>query len=388
MRVDAGRLKKQATVAATVACLGVFALGVLAFALALRPCRLELQPGMVIPYRLTTTTRELDQAGKPGPPRVEVRSLQLVCTGPDNEVAMILPAGAGAGGRDQVTLLQMTPDGAACRLDAAARPLDSGVAVGFFDFNLLPLPAGGDQPREITVTYAVLPQARNPVHGRVRRAKAGTKPTFQLKLQASVEWLGEGGRYHQIRDLVSTYRFNSAKGVIEQATVTLVAGVERDDGARRFAVAMELELDGEVTRTAQDPRRLREAVLASAEAVELLRENDPARSRAAAERLRAADISLPQLRALADRLSDAILAPQAQARAFRVRIARGPAAQRREAEALARRLIASGYPAGLHAAADSQIEVAVGPYPAPDPVVLAGIAKAFPDFTPTWESTP
>jgi hypothetical protein len=384
MAFDLARLKKQATIAATVAGLILFAIGILAFALALRPCRYSFQPGEVVAYKLTTTTTELRDDGKPGGSRVELRELQLVCTGPDNEVALICPSADGSARRDQVTLLDFSADGTAARLDAAARPTDQGVAVGFFDFNLMPLPEGAEQPRDVTISYAVLPSARNPVQGKVRRTKAGAKPTFQLKLQSSVEWQGPDKRYQQIRDLVSTYRFNAAKGLVEDATIKLVAGVESEK-VRRFQVEIRLELDGPPTRTDEDPHRLRDAVLASAEAQQLLRENDPERSAAAAERLRTAEIALPQLRALADRLSDAILHPQPEApHAYLVRVARGPARERAQAEALAHRLIAAGFPAGLRPIGDGEVEVLVGPYQNPDPMVLGSIAKGFPQFSPTW----
>jgi hypothetical protein len=384
MAFDLARLKKQATIAATVAGLILFAIGILAFALALRPCRYAFQPGEVVAYKLTTTTTELRPDGKPAGSSVELRELQLVCTGPDNEIALICPAADGSARRDQVTLLDVAPDGTAARLDAAARPSDQGVAIGFFDFNLMPLPEGSEQPRDVTISYAVLPSARNPVQGKVRRTKAGAKPTFQLKLQSSVEWLGSDNRYHQVRDLVSTYRFNTAKGMVEEATVKLLAGVERDDGAHRFQVEIKLALDGPPSRTDEDPHRLRDAVLASAEAQELLRENDRERSTAAAERLRTAEIAMPQLRALADRLCDAILHPQAEApHTYLVRIARGPARERAQAETLVHRLIAAGFPAGLRPVGD-EVEVLAGPYQNPDPMVLGSIAKGFPQFSPTW----
>jgi hypothetical protein len=387
--LDLGRLKKQASVAATLAGLAAFAVGVLAFALALRPCKLAFEPGEIVSYRLTTTTSELGADGKPGPARVEVRTLQLVCTGPDNEVAMISPAADGSARRDQVTLLDFSPEGSALRLDPAGRPAESGAAVGFFDFNLLPLPEGSEQPRDVTITYAVLPTARNPVQGRVRRAKSGTKPTFQLKLQSSVEWLSLDNRYHQVRDLVSTYRFNAAKNLVEDAEIKLIAGIERDDGAHRYAVQMQLTLDGPVQRTNEDPRRLREAVLASAEAQDLLRADDRERSAAAAERLRAAAVALPQLRALADRIADAIQHPTPEpAKQWLIVVARGAAREHAAAERLARLLIAGGYAASLRIPEPQQLAVVVGPYPSADPVVMGALTKAFPGYQPQWVEVP
>lgn len=389
MPVNMGWLKKQASVALSISVLFVFVLGVLAFALALRPCHLAFQPGQVISYKLTSTSSELMANGKPGAAHTEVRGIDLVCTGGDNEMALICAAADGSARNDQVTLLEFSPDGASFKLDAAARPSDSGAAIGFFDFNLLPLPEGSEQPREVTVNYAVLPPGRNPVQGRVRRTKSGTKPVFQLKLQSSVEWLSADNRYHQIRDLVSTYRFNTAKGVVDDATIKLVAGVERDDGAHRYLIEMSLKLDGAIGHTDEDPRRLREAVLASADAQELLRSDDHGRSAAVAERLRTAAIGLPQLRALADRLSDAILRPEpAVERAWCVRLASGSPRERTQAETLKRQVIAAGYPAYLKDLAGSRLAVLVGPYQTPDPMVLSTLAKAYPGFAPAWMEMP
>ncbi|MBA2480016.1 MAG: hypothetical protein H0V44_05085 [Planctomycetes bacterium] len=385
---NTGRLKKQVTIAASVAGLFLFAIGILAFIIALRPCRLAFEPGQVVSYRLTSTTCEILQDGRRGPARAEERLISLVCTGPDNEVALISTT-PGSGRRDRVSLLDFSPEGTAYKLDTAARPSDVGVAIGFFDFNLMPLPAGSEQPKDVSITYAALPPGRNPVQGKVRRTKSGTKPVFQLKLRSSVEWLVDN-HYHQVRNLVSTYRFNTAKGVVDQATIKLIAGIEREDRDHHFEVEMALELDGPIRRSDEDPRRLRDAVLASAEAEDVLDGDRRERFPAVAERLRVASIGLPQLRAITDRLISEIQNPGAppDPKSFAVRLATGPARERAGAETLARKAIAAGYRVYFGQPTSSQLSILIGPYPAPDPVVISALARAFPDHRPEWIEVP
>ncbi len=262
------------------------------------------------------------------------------------------------------------------------------MAIGFFDFNLLPLPENSEQPREVQVDYAVAPARRNPVLGRVRRTKSGNKPVFKLTLQPSIEWV-EDGHYHQVRDLTSTYSFNSTLGIIDQATIELEAGVERDDGRHRYQIQMALDLANPPSRTRADPHRLRENVLASAEVQSLLKCDDKERSMAAAERLRAADIDLPKLRQLADSLVSSILQPSpSPTQAWWLCIAQGRQDAQDQAQALAQQLNAAGFASRLVLDQDQQLCVVVGPYPSQDPAVLAQIARDFPQFSPRWWGMP
>lgn len=388
MGVDVGRLKRHATIATSILLLVAFALGILAFALALRPCRLQVPPGMVVDYTLTTTTCALDESDHPGQARVETRQVELVGTGAENEVALISPSADGDARHDEVCLMDLAPDGAAFRLDAAARPLDMGVALGFFDFNLMPLPEGSEQPRDVQINYAVAPARRNPVLGRVRRAKSGAKPEFRMALQPSVEWVTDEG-YHQVRDLVATYRFNTALGVVDRATIDLIAGVERPDGRHRYQVRMALELAHEPTHLAGDPRQVRESVLASAQAQALLDVTGAPRSTSLAQQLRQADISLPSLRGIADHLSQAILRPEPPVTtAWCLCVAQGPLRELADAQALAQRLAAASFPSHLVREDDDTVAVLVGPYPSQDPGVLDAVARRFPQFSPRWMPAP
>ncbi len=384
MGVDFGRLTRQATIASSFLLMVAFALGILAFALALRPCRLSVPAGELVPYTLTTTTCELKEDDSAGPARIDSRTLQLVGTGNENEVALISPSPDNDPHRASICLMDMSPDGAAFRLDAAARPMDTGMAIGFFDFNLMPLSESAEQSHDVQIDYAVVPARRNPVQGRVKRTKSGAKPEFRMTLQSSVEWVSDES-YHQIRDLVASYRFNTSLGIIDHATITMVAGVERADGRHRYHVRMDLQLAGSPGKTSEDPARLRETVLASAEAQALLRADDHDRSGEVAQRLRQADIALPELRTLADRIAEAILQPAPPApAAWCLCVARGPESEHLEAAALGHRLAAAGFASRVVGVGGDDIAVEVGPYPAQDPGALAAVARRFPGFSPRW----
>ncbi len=229
----AARIKNHAATAAVVAALLVAALGVTAFVLAMRPSRLQLSPGQVITYHLRSDISELietpERKDQELPPLTQELDLHLICVGADNTTVLL----AQVDGQEQVALLTFGSNGQARALDAASRPSDSGRAIGFFDFNLLPLPPGSEQVWNVDLSYAVLPPGKRSLQGKARRTRSGANPEFQLKLPPSVEWIGEDQRYRQVRDLTSQYRFNTSKGVIEEAVIKCIAGYEQPEGRRR-----------------------------------------------------------------------------------------------------------------------------------------------------------
>ncbi|HTM22556.1 MAG TPA: hypothetical protein VL172_18670, partial [Kofleriaceae bacterium] len=264
MAIDSGRFKSHAAVASVVLVMLAAAAGCWAFALSLRPCRVRFDPGTLVSYRLVSEFAELGADDAPGEPVTRENEISLVCIGADNEVALV---GPGGGGRDEVTLLSFAADGAARVLDGDSRAGDDGKALGFFDFNLLPLPRQPtDQAWTVPLVYSALPPGKRNVEGKVRRISNTATPEFELRLfqhsLPTIEWVNERNRYQQVRDLVCTYRFDPRLGLVDHATVKCLAGVERDDGRHRWRVRVDLDLAA-VQRAHDDVGSLRDLALAS-----------------------------------------------------------------------------------------------------------------------------
>ncbi len=392
MAFDFSRLKNHAGTAAVVAAMLVAALGVTAFFLALRPSRLNFAPGEHLTYRLRTEMTELvDVPGQREPrelpPAVQEQELDLFCVSGDNDLVLLSPTS----GRDEVTLLNFSADGATRQLDAASRRGDAGKALGFFDFNLLPLPPGSEQAWSVELAYAALPPTKRNVQGKVKRTRSGSSPEFMLKLPTSVEWVGADNRYMQIRDLTCAYRFNTSRSLVEQATLRLLAGIEREDGRHRFRVRIELTLTA-VGRVGDDPRQVRDLALAGSEAQDALASGRRERLAVLSSRILAADVQHPRLRELARRLVQDVRNPQpprgiTPRPLWAVLLAQYPSARRSEADALARALGTIGFRAYVvttGAAATAQAAVLVGPYVDRDPAVIGALSQRFPQSRANW----
>jgi SPOR domain len=384
----AARIKNHAATAAVIAALLVAALGVTAFVLALRPSRLSFTSGQLITYHLRTEISELienqEHKDQELPPLVQDSELHLICVGPDNTMVML----AQSDGRDQVSLLTMSANGTTRELDAASRPADSGRAVGFFDFNLLPLPPGSEQVWNVDVAYAVLPPGKRSLQGKVRRTRSGSSPEFQLKLPTSVEWIGDDQRYRQVRDLTSQYRFNTSKGVIEEAVIRCVAGYERPEGRRRHKLRMTLSLVS-LGRISDDPGQVRDWAIAGIDAHSALAAGRKERLAAISQRLTSASIQDPRLRALTQVLLGEIRngprprAPSGPQGLWSVHLVSGPAELRSDAQRFVDNLIAQGFRAYLTAQGPT-LSVLVGPYYDRDPAVIRSLSQRFPQQRVTW----
>lgn len=388
MAFDFSRLKNHAGTAAVIAALLVAALGITAFFLALRPSRLDFAPGQHVTYRLRTEMVELVEVpGQREPrelaPAVQEQELDLFCVNAENDVVLLSPAE----GRDEVTLLNFAADGAARQLDPASRRGDAGKALGFFDFNLLPLPPGSEQVWTVELAYAALPPAKRNVQGKVKRTRSGSSPEFLLKLPTSVEWVGADSRYMQIRDLSCSYRFNTSRGLVEQATLRLLAGIEREDGRHRFRVRSELTLTA-VGRVGDDPRQIRDLALAGSEAQDALVSGRRERLATLTTRILAADVQHPRLRELARRLVQDVRNPQPPRGVtprplWAVLLAQFPPARRSEADALVRTLASVGFRSYVATTAQAAA-VLVGPYVDRDPAVLGALSQRFPQSRANW----
>lgn len=382
------RIKNHAATAAVIAALLVAALGVTAFVLALRPSRLHFTPGQSLTYLLRTEVSEVietpERKDQELPAFVQENTLHLICVGADNTMAML----AKADGRDQVALMTIAPNGAARELDAALRPADSGHAVGFFDFNLLPLPPGSEQVWNVDLAYGVLPPGKRTLQAKARRTRSGSSPEFQLKLPASVEWIGEDQRYQQVRDLTSSYRFNTSKGVIEEAVIRGVAGYERPEGRRRHKLKLTLTLVS-IERIVDDPGQVRDLVLAAIDAQSALTNGRKERLAAINQRLIGASVQDQRLRALVDALTNEIRngprprQPVGPRGLWAVHVVTGPAELRADAQRFVDNLAAMGFRAYL-APQGQTLSVLVGPYYDRDPAVIRSLSQRFPQQRVAW----
>lgn len=398
------RIKNHAATAAVAAALLVAALGVTAFVLALRPSRLQFDPGQLITYHLRTEISEVietpDHKDQELPALVQDSEIHLICVGRDNTIVLLAKADGRDGGRegnhDEVSLLTFAANGTARELDAAARPTDTGRAIGYFDFNLLPLPPGSEQAWNVDLTYALLPAGKRNLQGKARRTRSGASPEFQLKLPSSVEWIGEDQRYTQIRDLTSQYRFNTSKGVIEEATIRCLAGFERADGRRRHKVRLTLSLVS-IGRISDDPGQVLNLALAGIDAQGALAAGRKERLAAISQRLTAATVQDPRLRALAESLiNDMRNGPRPRPPAgprnlWAVQLASGPVDRRADAQRFVENLTTLGFRAYIatngatpEAPQTPSLSVLVGPYYDRDPAVIRSLSQRFPQQRVAW----
>lgn len=378
--------KRQAAVGTFVLVVAIGALGCLFFLMAIAPCRVALSPGSVVSYRLTSEAVPLDAPG--AEPTARLRELHLVCYDRGNQVALI---SSDAGGRrDELTLMRIDEDGRARRLDPARRLLEEGKAIGFFDFNLLPLPEGLDQSWRVDLVYAVPPPGKRRVQARVRRLTNSSRPEFELTLP-TIEWIEHRPeeRWCQIKNLVCRYRYDSRQGIVDRARIEFVAGVETRAGARFHRVR--LTLDGRREPTVHDPIAVRDLALATAGVQVALEDGRRARLGPLVERLRGASAAGPErLQRLARELAravDRVPAPPPGERGWAVQVATVGSGRRAHAERLAESLNADGWPAFV-VDRGTLLSVCVGPYADRDPRVVAALRERFPHDRPFWTRMP
>jgi hypothetical protein len=382
------RIKNHAATAAVVAALLVAALGVTAFVLAMRPSRMQLSPGQIITYHLRSDISELietpERKDQELPPLTQELDLHLICVGSDNTTVLL----AQVDGQEQVALLTFGANGQARELDAASRPSDSGRAIGFFDFNLMPLPPGSEQAWNVDLSYAVLPPGKRSLQGKARRTRSGANPEFQLKLPPSVEWIGDDQRYRQVRDLTCQYRFNTSKGVIEEAVIKCVAGYEQPEGRRRHKMRLTLSLVS-IGRINDDPGQVRDLALAGIDAQTALASGRKERLAAIAQRLNGAAVQDQRLRILTQSLLAEIRngpkpkTPSGPRGLWAVHLASGPADMRSDAQRFVDHLTTQGFRAYL-ATQGTTLSVLVGPYYDRDPLVIRSLSQRYPQQRATW----
>jgi hypothetical protein len=384
----ASRIKNHAAMAAVVGAVLVAAIGVMAFVLAMRPSRMQLSPGQIITYHLRTDISELietpERKDQELPPISRELELHLICVGSDNTAVLL----AHAEGQQHLALLTFGANGQVRELDAASRPADSGRAIGFFDFNLFPLPPGSEQIWNVDLSYAVLPPGKRSLQGKARRTRSGANPEFQLKLPPSVEWIGDDQRYRQVRDLTSQYRFNTSKGVIEEAVIKCVAGYEQPEGRRRHKMRLTLTLTS-ITKISDEPGQVRDLALAGIDAQNALASGRRERLAAIAQRVTAASVQDQRLRNLTQTLLAEIrqgprpTTPSGPRGLWAVHLASGPVDLHNHAQRLVDHLKAQGFRAYL-ATKETTLSVLVGPYYDRDPLVIQSLSQRYPQQRATW----
>lgn len=394
------RIQWAVGVGAVLLCL----VGLAVVALSFRPSRFSCPPGTVITWSLTTTSAEVtfermrdpDRPGrekireKEGPPSVSTASLVMIGLGQEGQVVVI---GPDAAGRDRLSLLRIAEDGAVQLLDAAGREQEGGRAIGLLDLALFPLPASpGDQVWEPEVSWAVLPEGRQALQAKVRRAKASRHPEFQLKPQnPAIEWTDDRGLYRQVRDLTVTYRFEPGVGVVDQASIRMLYALEEPapGGKRTWRVTVDVALV-ERTKADDEPAALVEAARACASAQESQAGvgGEPLRAEAR-RRLQQAGVGPERLRNLVARLVDDLARPAPpMAAGWNLRLAVGPEAHRADAERLAAQARSAQLPARVVGAGPGRVQVLVGPLATRDAVLMERARFRFPHLKPVWQEGP
>lgn len=377
MPVDTARWKQHIVLVMVAVVVVAAVAGTWAFLVSLRPCRLHFQPGTVCEYLLRTEYRELHD-GQVSEPRLHEQRLTLVCVGADNEVAMVAPS-PDRPGIDEVTLLDFAPDGASRRITTDG-PSDEGKALGFFDFNLLPLPPGNEQDWKASLVYAALPPDKRQIIAKVKRRSNSAKPEFELRLPTK-EWR-VNNRYVQVRNLVCTYRFDGSRQVVDRAQVNCDTGIERDDGAHTFRVTVTLELLG-IEKGQGDTASLRDLAVASVETQQALDGRRAERLAPLIARLERAGATVPALRDVADRLRrEAGRQLAGPSERWVLQVASVPLARRASAEALVRKLAAAGIVARSVPSAGNLL-IGVGPFGQRDAQAAATVRRVT-GVEPRW----
>lgn len=405
MAFDSSRWRRWTAIACVMVAVGAALAGSYAFLISLRPCRLNLSPGTVVDFHLATEYRVL-QEGELGPPRERTARITLVCIGHGNEVALVEPDGE----RDGISLLSFQTDGTA-RLLGDDGLADVGKALGFFDFNLLPLPPGNEQSWKVSLVYATLPPGRRQVLAQVRRTASGARPEFELRLP-TVEWVNDHNRYVQVRNLVCRYRFDPARGIVDRARVTCETGVEAAAGPVRHRVQVALDLIG-IQHSSGDTAALRDLALATAATQSAIAAEHYERLVPLMTRLEQRGVEVAALREIADRLRlqargrlhggptnvprpvplgnelrdipeerqpIAVVPPGT----VELQVATVAPSRRVQAEALVTKLVAAGIPARVQTSGNWLV-VRAGPFVGRDAQVAARV-KALSGSAPLWRT--
>jgi hypothetical protein len=356
---------KRFPVMVVLAALIAAASGVLFFFWALRSCPLVLDEGTLLTYRLRTELRR--DPDRPEVVTVDEQTVDLYCLNQNNDVALLARGEDG----ERISLLRLGRDGSAAPYNGELLKADLGHAIGFFDFNLLPLPLDSHQSWEVTLHYGYLPVGRQEVTGQVSRVRNGPNPEFELRLD-TVEWVEREPYEHwrSLSNLVVRYRYDASRRIVDRAHLTCRFGLEGRTTARFASVDVHLEL--ERWNRSDQPVAMRDLALATAE----LQAGRYSRHEEQAVLLHLLDRvdDHPRLQALARRLMEGGGVPPRQpappTRSWQVQVASVEAARRPQAEAVVAELRRQGWPGGL-IEREGRLLILVGPFREQDAATLA-----------------
>jgi len=239
--------------------IAVLAAGLGLFALALRSCRFVLEPGQAATWTLTVRSASLLQDGKPGMERSASHRIVLLGLGPESSSAAWL-AGPASGPATSLRLIELPSDGRLRHRGRDGRLGEGAPQLAGFDFNLLPLPLAAEQEWKPEVMWAALPEGRRTVACSVKRMRMGARPEFKCDFPVSVEWVDPTtGRYRQVRELTSTYRFDTLRGLPYSARIAFTMREELPPPGGYASRRIVLELAWVGSEDAGEPRGLREA---------------------------------------------------------------------------------------------------------------------------------
>lgn len=402
MGISFANLKRRAPVLALAAVVVVAVVGVIAFFLAMRPCLLDLPPGMIARYSLVTEYRAWPP---PEPISMEVDGKTIkkrphwpVLRSDDQQVVLIgLDEGGGAAligsdkdaRRPELHQVHLAPDGIVRRRDGQVLH-DTGPTIGFFDFNLLPLPEGLAQHWQTSLLYAYPPVSKRQQTARVRRTHNGVRPRFRMKIP-TVEWVdaappGAGPefneRYVQIKDLEAAYQFDTTRGLVDDARITFVAGAETEGSYARYQVTMRLTLD-QLQRAEDSIADLNASVNRIVQAQEAVSSGASEQLGSLANQLLATPIQTHELSELAAGLAQQSRGVQSHSEGWAVQVASVSHSRAPEAERLRLGVVADGYPAYIRESGTFLI-VCAGPFSDKDERVLADLRRRYPRNEPFW----
>lgn len=352
---------------------GILAMvGLIRFALAVRPCRMEVKTGTEVVFRLTTEVLPVE-GGAQAIPLLQ-QEQQVVLYGlDDHELVVIAPRPDGS---DELTRVQWTEDGRMRRAVSNHRQPRPGLAFGLcrlFDLSLLALPDGGGQDWKLTIDHAGLPERQRQVACRVRRLASGLQSRFELKSEKTIEWVDETppSGFVQVKDLICRYTYNGRVGLVDQAELTCVLGRGRQDAIERQRVRMVLSGQCRIGEPVD-----RQLVLAIERSQERLAGGKLADQATDLGLLRTAQGS-GRLPLLARRLAEELQPSEGIRAGWMLQVA--SVRRSEDAGRMADRLRQEGYPVTVLTTSNGWQRVCVGPYRTQDDRVRQTLRQCFPD---------